>query len=126
MILLREDSALTRENLINYGFTPECPGCYAAHHGGKYKSHTEVCRSRIRKALMEDDTAADRVADVKLRENAWLERRLIEHDKGKERVVPEAPNHSDASMEQNPHNHHPNHESQAPARWPDSVAVEDF
>ena len=27
--------SINKRDLINHGFTPDCPGCYAAHHGAK-------------------------------------------------------------------------------------------
>ena len=31
--------AITRRDLVNYGYTPSCPGCYAAANDRKHKSY---------------------------------------------------------------------------------------
>ena len=72
--------AITRRDLVNYGYTPACPGCYAAANDRKHKSHTPVCRDRIAKALAEDETQSHRVIDAKEREDAFLENAIREAD----------------------------------------------
>ena len=72
--------AITRRDLVNYGYTPACPACYAAANDRKHKPHTSICRERIGKGLIEDETQAHRVADAKDREDVFLENAIKEAD----------------------------------------------
>ena len=46
---------LTLEVLERYGVSVGCPGCEAKLAGGPAKGHSEACRSRIAKAMKEDE-----------------------------------------------------------------------
>ena len=70
--------AITKKDFIDYGYTPACPGCYAAANDRKHKPHTLVCRNRISKALAEDETQAHRITDARERENAFLQNAVRE------------------------------------------------
>ena len=76
--------AITRRDLENYGYTPACPGCYAAANDRKHKPHTSVCRDRIAKALEGDESQAHRVIDARECEDAFLENAVREGDVSKE------------------------------------------
>ena len=81
--------AITRRDLVDYGYTLSCPGCYAAANDKKHKPHTAVCRDRIAKALSEDESQAHRVADARDREDAFLENAIREGDIHKNNVTGE-------------------------------------
>ena len=70
--------AIQRRDLINYGYTPGCPGCYAAANDRKYRPHTNECRRRIEDAMATDDIGDHRVKAARERENAWLEKQVRE------------------------------------------------
>ena len=72
--------AITRKDLVNYGYTPACPGCYAAASDRKHKPHTSICRERIGKALIEDETQAHSVVDAEDPEDVFLENDIEEAD----------------------------------------------
>ena len=69
---------ILRRHLITYGFTPGCPGCYAAKHNAKYKNHTPACREIIRTAMVKDEVERRKIEEAQEREDAWLERRVAE------------------------------------------------
>ena len=66
--------SIQRKDLVNYGYTPSCPGCYAAANDRKHRAHTADCRARIEKAMLEDEGGSNRVKDAKNCE----ERRMIQ------------------------------------------------
>ena len=72
-----------KKDLITHGYTPSCPGCYAAWHNIKYKPRTPGCRERIYRALGSDDSDSKRVRDAKSQEDSWIERRVIEGEVAK-------------------------------------------
>ena len=41
--------AIMKRDLEKYGYTPHCPGCYAAMHSKANRAHTFECRSKIMK-----------------------------------------------------------------------------
>ena len=64
---------IQKRYLVNYGYSPGCPGCYAAANERRYKPHTAECRHRIEKAMREDEEGTNRVKEAKHREIAYLE-----------------------------------------------------
>ena len=72
-----------KKDLITHGYTPSCPGCYAARHNIKYKPQTPECRERIYRALQPVDSNSKRVRDAKFCEDSWIERRVIEGEVAK-------------------------------------------
>ena len=82
--------AILRKDLVNYGYTPSCPGCYAAANDRKHKAHTAVCRERIAKALSEDESQAHRISDAREREDAFLENAVREGDLSKGNEIDES------------------------------------
>ena len=70
--------AIQRRDLINYGYTPGCPGCYAAAKDKKYRSHTNECRRRIEETMAADAIGDNRIKAARERENAWLEKQVRE------------------------------------------------
>ena len=46
--------SIQRKDLVKYGCTPSCPGCYAAANDRKHRAHTADCRARIEKEMLED------------------------------------------------------------------------
>ena len=70
--------AIQRRDLINYGYTPGCPGCYAAANDRKYRPHTNECRRRIEDTMAKDEVGDNRVKAARERENAWLEKQVRE------------------------------------------------
>ena len=71
---------VTKRILVNYGYTPACPGCYASANDRKHKPHTPVCGNRIVKSLAEDETQWHRIADARERQAAFLENAIKEAD----------------------------------------------
>ena len=71
---------IDKKDVIDFGFTPQCPGCYAAHHNLKSRAHTQMCRDRFEKAFEADATRSGRVKEQRLREDVWLEQQLKERD----------------------------------------------
>ena len=43
-----------KRDLERYGYTPQCPGCYAAKNNKAHKSHNHQCRELIKNKLLED------------------------------------------------------------------------
>ena len=75
--------AITRRDLLNYGCTQACPGCYAAVNDRNHNPHTPACRDRILRALAEDETQSHRATDARERENAFLEHAIrVADDEG--------------------------------------------
>ena len=70
--------SIQRKDLINYGYTPGCPGCYAAANDRRHKPHTTLCRSRLEKAMLEDESQSNRIKDARAREDAFLEQKVRE------------------------------------------------
>ena len=86
--------SIQRKDLVNHGYTPGCQGCYAAANDKKHKPHTPVCRERIAKALMGDESEAHRIIDARDREDAFLEKAIMEGDMRVDNNVTAAPNTS--------------------------------
>ena len=82
--------SIQRRDLINYGYTPSCPGCYAAANDKKYRPHTNECRRRIEEAMAADEIGDNRVKAARERENAWLEKQVREGDSSKTTSIPPA------------------------------------
>ena len=61
-----------KRDLERYGYTPQCPGCYAAKHNKAHKSHNHQCRELIKSKLLADDEFSQRIHDHQLREDRWL------------------------------------------------------
>ena len=59
---------IERRDLERLGYTPSCPGCYAARNNRPYRAHTDHCRQRIQRAMMEDPTHKRRVEAAETRE----------------------------------------------------------
>ena len=53
--------SIQRRDLVNFGYTPGCPGCYAAANDKKYRPHTGECRRRLEEAMTTDDGGDNRV-----------------------------------------------------------------
>ena len=80
---------IQKRDLVNFGYTPACMGCYAAANDRRYKPHTVECRLRIEKAMLEDESGSNRVKEAKLREDSYLEEqvRRADEDRRKEEQV---------------------------------------
>ena len=84
--------SIQRKYLVNHGYTPGCQGCYAAANDRTHKPHTPGCRARIAKALMDDEAEAHRIIDAREREDAFLEKAIMEGDIRVDNSVAAAPN----------------------------------
>ena len=52
---IKRRARISRSDVIRVGFTIGCPGCTAINRGEKEaQNHTEECRTRIEKALIEE------------------------------------------------------------------------
>ena len=67
---------ITRKDLVNYGYTPGCPGCQAAANDLRQRTHTMTCRQRLEKAMMGDEFGANRIKDARARQDAYLEQQV--------------------------------------------------
>ena len=54
-----------------------------------HRTHTEHCRLRLHKAMMESNEYRERMGEVENRENRWLEKQVELADQG--RVIAEIP-----------------------------------
>ena len=64
---------IERRDLEKLGYTPACPGCYNARHRRPHRPHTQFCRDRIQRAMLEDPDLRKRMEAVTERENRWIE-----------------------------------------------------
>lgn len=71
---------ILRKDLINYGYTPGCPGCHAAANDRKHKPHTAQCRIRLEQEMLEDESQSNRIKEARAREDAYLEQQIREAD----------------------------------------------
>ena len=106
--------SILRRDLVDYGYTPGCPGCYAAANDRRYRPHTINCRQRIEKAMLEDEQGSNRIKEARAREDAYLEERVRLADEiarppmppdavvEDPREVPRAAPSPDATMEDQP------------------------
>ena len=81
--------SVMRKDLVNHGYTPGCPGCYAAANDRKRRQHTAACRERIAEALSKDENEAHRISDAKEREDAFMEDKIRESDRREPIIPPE-------------------------------------
>ena len=49
------------KELVKYGYTNACPGCYAAENGLTAAAHSEACRNRIEAAMTADEADKTRI-----------------------------------------------------------------
>ena len=67
---------IQKRDLINYGYTPGCPGCLASANYRRYRPHTVNCRQRVDAAMFGDDMGTNRVKEARAREDAYLEHKV--------------------------------------------------
>ena len=69
--ILPKTSRITCKDMINFGYTPECPGCRAAANDLKHRPHTAECRIKLEeKAMLEYDVGSNRVEETKARKES--------------------------------------------------------
>ena len=81
------DFYIRPEHLRAHGFSSKCPKCRAMRVGDNRLSrrgHTNECRSRIRKCLLEDEKMSKDVKEADQRKDEYLARRVEESDKQSE------------------------------------------
>ena len=78
---------IQKKDLVNFGYSPGCPGCYSAANDRKYKPHTVECRLRLEKAMLEDEAGNNRVKEAKLREDAYLEEQIRRADEDRQKQM---------------------------------------
>ena len=44
--------SIQRRDIVNFCYTPGCPGCYASAKDRRYKPHTNAFRGRLEKAML--------------------------------------------------------------------------
>ena len=72
---------VTDTELNKYGYTSGCPGCKARQHGlPAKKGHSETCRGRIEKLMMEDPDDRQKVQDAHMRMAHYTARRMEMED----------------------------------------------
>ena len=59
---------IQRSDLTKYGYTPDCPGCYAARNTKKHKRHTPICRDRVKELMANDPKEQHRVVGAHQKE----------------------------------------------------------
>ena len=82
---------IKKRDLVNYGYTPGCHGCYAAANDRRYRPHTIECRQRIEKTMLEDEEGTNRVKEAKHREDAYLEEQVRRADEGRQTQTGQPP-----------------------------------
>jgi hypothetical protein len=61
---IKRRAIISREDVVKVGFTVGCPGCSAISRKARAENHTEACRLRIEKALIESGGAkAKQISD---------------------------------------------------------------
>ena len=80
--------SILRKDLINFGYTPGCPGCREAANDLKHKAHTFECRVRLEKAMLEDEMGSNRIKEAKAREDALLEQQVRIADEASRPMIP--------------------------------------
>ena len=65
---------IERKDLEIVGYTPGCPGCYAARHRRPHKTHTEHRRRDVVQRLLKVPELAHKVQAAEDRERAWLDK----------------------------------------------------
>lgn len=84
--LLGDDGQTTRQfkianrDIITYGATPHCTGCHSQSHNMKAKPHTIAYRERFQQLMEQDEIDCRRIAHCRQRSDAYLERKIREHD----------------------------------------------
>ena len=121
--------SITRKDLINYGYTPGCPGCQAAANDFRYKPHTIACRKRVEEAMLADDLGSNRVKDAKAREDAYLEQAVRAADEASGRIRDQPA--TDHSIQPNLHevpvdDSVPANNAPKPMRWDEMLEENDF
>lgn len=66
--------------MVNHGYTPGRPGCYAAADDRKHKPHTTACREKLAMVFIEDEKESHRITDARDREDAFIENTIREGD----------------------------------------------
>ena len=78
--------SIQRRDLINFGYTPGCPGCYASANDRRYKPPTNACRQNVEKAMMKNYLGNNRAKAAREREDAYLQERVREGDRDPNRL----------------------------------------
>ncbi len=74
-------SGVRPKDIRKYGSTANCPGCRAIERGIGPRTHSEACRERIRKKMMEDDQDRKRAQQHQEREDRHISERMEEEEK---------------------------------------------
>ena len=72
-----------KKDLERYGYTPQCPGCYAVKHNKAHKSHNHQCRKLIKSKLLADHECSQRIHSHQLREDRWLAEQIEKNETAK-------------------------------------------
>jgi hypothetical protein len=75
-----------KEDLETHGYSANCQGCKSILRGTARQGHSEACRKRLEEALKDDP----RLKIQKMREKEYLERRLDEQERKRQRKDDEA------------------------------------
>ena len=57
--------SIQKRDLINYGYTPGCPGRLASPNDRRYKAYTVNCGHRVEAAMLGDDMGTNRVKEAR-------------------------------------------------------------
>ena len=81
---------LLRDDFFEHGFTEGCKGCRAIINKAAAQAHTERCRQRVEKLIIESDNGASRKRKAVERENEWIASKMeVTHQSegGKDRAA---------------------------------------
>jgi hypothetical protein len=67
---------ITRKNIEDFGMMEGCPGCKAVRLGRMAQTHSEECRNRIEKKLMETEAGKEKIEKDIERQNEMLARKV--------------------------------------------------
>ena len=59
--LIPRSFRITKSDLVKYGHTPQCPGCFADRNSKVHKPHSAKCRERLAESLMSDPVDRRRI-----------------------------------------------------------------
>ena len=74
---------IEKRDVLRYGQTPHCPGCYNQMHGLALRPHTQLCRDRMAKRMNDDPDNVDRIVAAQHREMAYYEKKIAESNADK-------------------------------------------
>ena len=78
---------LLREDFFEHGFTDGCKGCKAIVSKASAQAHSERCRQRMEKLLVDTEKGATRKRKAVDKENQWIASKMESKQKSHDRLV---------------------------------------